>query len=80
MSGRVLFTEEEYDIIRNFIVEHNMIFGSKNNWSAWNEVAESQLKYLEQNTKGMARCPICGRLYIGTDEDGVGWCIKCDWN
>lgn len=83
MIRRVLFTEEEYELIRNFLLEHNMFFCFNIDGVTFEQVDKvtlHQIKYLEQNTKGKARCPNCGRLYIGADEAGVGWCIKCDWN
>jgi len=81
MSGRVLFTKEEGELIKGFIIEHNMFFVGKYGVPVahWDEVAWSAIKYLDSVTRGKATCPLCSRLYLGVDPNGVGWCIKCDW-
>lgn len=82
MAGRKLFTKEENKIIKSFLVEHNLFFGDGRcgvPMEHWNVVAESAIRYLDNNSKGQASCPFCRRLYIATDADGFGWCIKCDW-
>ena len=82
MNRKVLFSKEDSDKIKSFIIEHNMFFDDGKHgvpWEHWNKVAESQIKYLENNTKGISTCPLCERICVGVDENGVDWCIKCDW-
>jgi len=81
MAGRILFTQKEYILIKYFLLEHNMYFGGKYGipMKHWDDIMGSAIGYLENNTEGKAKCPFCDRLFIATDEDGFGWCIKCDW-
>lgn len=81
MAGRKLFTKKENKIIKSFLIEHNMFFGGKYGVPAqhWDKVCASAIRYLDYNSEGQAICPLCQRLYIATDIDGFGWCIKCDW-
>lgn len=77
MSGRVLFTEKEYNLILDTIKEFDMFFSDKE-WFSYRTLFKLY-KYVERNTIGKSTCPHCDRIYVATNENGTGWCIKCDW-